>query len=268
MAATRFEGRRALVTGALTGIGYATAERIVAEGGSVILSDRLDPADALVQQRLGELPRSSYLQLEVSDESDWQAARDQIAGDGKGLDILVNNAGTDHVCPVQKIELADWRRLMSVNLDGVMLGVKTLADLLGETGKSRPAGSSIVNISSIMGLVGYSETSTYSASKAAVRVFTKCMAIEFAETGLPIRVNCVFPGFVKTPLLAQGMRNWVAKGKGSSAEELIAGLGKQTPMGRVAEPEEIAAVIAFLASDDSSFMTGSDLVVDGGWTCR
>jgi NAD(P)-dependent dehydrogenase (short-subunit alcohol dehydrogenase family) len=138
--------------------------------------------------------------------------------------------------------------------------------LLAQTGKNTRFGSSIINISSILGLVGYVDTSAYNTGKGAVRLFTKSVAIEFAKKRTPIRVNSIHPGFVKTPLLEIGMQKWVAMGLADKAQDLIDGLAAATPNGRLAESSEIAGAAYFLASDDSSYCTGSELVVDGGWT--
>jgi NAD(P)-dependent dehydrogenase (short-subunit alcohol dehydrogenase family) len=264
---SRLQGRVALVSGALRGIGLAVAERYVAEGAKVVLSD-LAAADAPdvreVLQRLGAL--ASYVPLDVSQEAAWQAAEQQVRARHGRLDVLVNNAGIDCTGAVESLDYAAWKRIMSINVDGVFLGTKTFTPLLAESGKSTPFGSSIINISSIMGLVGYSETSAYNAGKGAVRLFTKAVAIEFARKRTPIRANSVHPGFVKTPLLEIGMQKWVALGFAEKAQDLIDGLAAATPNGRLAESSEIAGAAFFLASDDSSYCTGSELVVDGGWT--
>jgi NAD(P)-dependent dehydrogenase (short-subunit alcohol dehydrogenase family) len=184
------------------------------------------------------------------------------------LDVLVNNAGIDGSGALETLELAAWRRTMSINVDGVFLGTKTFAKLLAETGRGTKFGSSIINISSIMGLVGYSETSSYNAGKGAVRLFTKSVAIEFAQKRTPIRVNSIHPGFVKTPLMAIGMQKWVERGLAEKAQDLYDALAAATPNGRLAESSEIAGAAYFLASDDSSYCTGSELVIDGGWTAQ
>jgi NAD(P)-dependent dehydrogenase (short-subunit alcohol dehydrogenase family) len=264
---SRLQGRVALVSGALRGIGLAVAERYVAEGAKVVLSD-LAAADSPevggVLKRLGAL--ASYVPLDVAQEAAWQAAERQLRARHGRLDILVNNAGIDCTGAVESLDYAAWKRIMSINVDGVFLGTKTFTPLLAESGKSTPFGSSIINVSSIMGLVGYSETSAYNAGKGAVRLFTKAVAIEFARKRTPIRVNSIHPGFVKTPLLEIGMQKWVALGFAEKAQDLIDGLAAATPNGRLAESSEIAGVAFFLASDDSSYCTGSELVVDGGWT--
>jgi NAD(P)-dependent dehydrogenase (short-subunit alcohol dehydrogenase family) len=263
------EGRVALITGALRGIGEACVARFAEEEATVIGADLKPGAAPDVREFLSKYgKRVSYLELDVAKEEQWSAAAAEIRERFGRLDILVNNAGVDCVGPVESIGIDAWRRIMSVNVDGVFLGVKHLTPLLSETGKKTPAGSSVINISSIMGLVGYSETSAYNASKGAVRLFTKSTAIEFARKRMAIRANSVHPGFVKTPLLDIGMRRWAEQGLAPSAQALIDQLDEATPLGRIASPDEIAAVCCFLASDDSSYCTGAEFVVDGGWTAQ
>jgi len=265
----RLEGRVALVTGALRGIGLAATERLLAEGARVVLTDLADPDAAEVASVLGRLGASAhYLQLNVAQEADWQAAAAQVRADHGRLDVMVANAGTDCTSRVEHISLADWHRVMAVNVDGLFLGVKHCTPLMEESGKTTRGGSSVIAISSIMGMVGIADASAYNTSKGAVRLFCKAVAVEFAQKRMPIRVNSVHPGFVRTYLLEQGMAGWVEKGMGESVDALMAGLGASTPMGRIADPSEIAPAVAFLASDDASYITGAELVVDGGWTAQ
>jgi NAD(P)-dependent dehydrogenase (short-subunit alcohol dehydrogenase family) len=265
----RLSGRVALVTGGLRGIGIAVVERFLAEGAEVIIAD-LKPADdadvAAVLARLGAA--AHYLQLNVAQEAQWEVAAATVRQQFGRLDVLVGNAGTDCVGAVETLKYADWQRIMSINVDGLFLGTKHFTTLMSETGKKTAGGASIINISSIMGLVGYSETSAYNTSKGAARLFSKATAIEFAQKRMAIRVNSVHPGFVRTPLLEAGMQRWVDKGLAEKAQDLIDGLDAATPLGRIAEPSEIAAAIAFLASDDASYVTGAELAVDGGWTAQ
>lgn len=265
----RLEGRVALVTGGLRGIGIATVERLLEEGAEVIIADLKAPDDADVQATLKQLGQaSSYLQLNVTDEAQWEAAAASVRRDFGRLDILVNNAGIDGIGPVETMPFETWRRVMAVNSDALFLATKHCTVLMSETGKKTRGGASIVNISSIMGLVGWVEASPYNASKGAARLFTKATALEFARKGMGIRVNSVHPGFVRTPLLQEGFDRAAELNTASTAQELLSTLDQMTPLGRVAEPSEIAATIAFLASDDASYMTGSELVVDGGWTAQ
>ena len=264
----KLEGRVALVSGALRGIGRAIAECLAAEGAATIVTDLDAEEDAGPGSALGGIPAAAYIRLDATSEADWQAARSRVERQFGRLDILVNNVGADLTGKVQDLALEDWRRLMTLNVDTVFLGTKTFQPLLAQSGASTPYGSSIVNISSIMGLVGMGEVSAYNASKGAVRLFTKSNAIEFADAGVPIRVNSVHPGFVETPLLHKGMERWAARDGTVTAAQLIAAMAQATPIKRLAQPIEIGRAVAFLASDDSSYMTGSELVVDGGWTAR
>lgn len=262
-------GARVLVTGALRGIGLATAERLSAEGAQVIVTDLSSPDAPLVAQVLGRLgPAATYLRLDVTSEEDWDRARGWVENRWSALDVLVNNAGADMVGPVDQASLAAWHRLMSVNVDSVFLGVRTFTAALAAGGAARRGGASVINVASIMGLVGFAETSAYNTSKGAVRLFTKAVAIEFAQAQKPIRVNSIHPGFVETPLLHVGMQRWVDQGKAAKAQDLMDAIAGMTPVKRLAQPDEIAAAIAFLASSDASYMTGSELVVDGGWTAQ
>lgn len=251
---SRLEGRVALVTGGLRGIGRAIAERLLADGARVMLADLAEDADADLAV-LGE--NAAYARLDVSDEAGWGRAVEAIERRFGRLDILVANAGIGGTGPVREMALADWRGTMSVNLDGVFLATKHCCDLLGRSGADWAGGAAIVNVSSIMGLVALPGVSAYNASKGAVRLFTKSTALEFAAGKLPIRVNSVHPGFVETPLLVD-----------TSTQEAIDFYTASTPVGRMAQPREIASVVAFLASDDASYMTGSELVVDGGYTAQ
>jgi NAD(P)-dependent dehydrogenase (short-subunit alcohol dehydrogenase family) len=267
MAQGALAGRVALVTGGLRGIGLACARRFVADGAQVVVGDLDDPAAAgEILADLGDA--ASYIRLDVTDEDAWQAALGFVTERHGQLHILVNNAGTDLTGAVEAIAMADWRRIMAVNVDGVFLGTRTFTPLLAASGGAVAGGASIVNVSSIMGLVGMSEVSAYNASKGAVRLFTKGIAMEFAAKKMPIRANSLHPGFVETPLLHAGFERWVASGAAPSVEHLIEGMNAATPIGRLAHPDEIAGPVAFLAGPDSSYMTGAELVIDGGWTAQ
>ena len=267
MRGLRLDGRIAIVSGGLRGIGGAISQGLAEDGAHVVITDLDDPGSAEVAAMLQSLDKASYRRLDATSEDDWRAARAAIEQQFGRLDILVNNVGSDLTGKVQDIDLSAWRRLMTINLDSVFLGTKTFQPLLAATGATTPYGSSIINISSIMGIVGMGEVSAYNASKGAVRLFTKSNAIEFADSGVPIRVNSVHPGFVETPLLRQGMERWAERDGGTAAEKIEA-MAQTTPVKRLAQPIEIGRVVAFLASDDASYMTGSEVVVDGGWTAR
>jgi NAD(P)-dependent dehydrogenase (short-subunit alcohol dehydrogenase family) len=265
----RLTGRVAFISGGLRGIGLACAERFLAEGAEVVLSD-LDAADSdHAKEVMGKLGQAaSYVQANVTQEADWQRARDVVQERHGKLHILVNNAGTDLTGAVETLSMESWRRIMDINVDGVFLGVKTFVPMMAQSGKSVPGGASIINVSSIMGMVGYNEVSAYNASKGAVRLFTKGIAVEFAQKKMPIRANSLHPGFVVTPLLHAGFQRWVASGFAEKSQDLMDAVAAQTPMGRLAEPFELASGAFFLASADSAYMTGAELVMDGGWTAQ
>lgn len=263
------KGRVALISGGLRGIGLAIADRLVAEGAHVVLGDLDAPDSAEVAQTLARLgSRASYAQMNVTEEADWRHAVDAIRQQHARLDVLVNNAGIDLTGAIEAVELADWRRLMAINVDGVFLGTKTCTALLASSGRDRRGGSSVINMSSVLGLVGMTGCSPYNTSKGALRSFTKAMAIEYAQSRMPIRVNSMHPAFCLTPLLRQGMQNMVSRGLAGKVQDLVDQFAAATPMGRLAEPVEIAGAAYFLASEDSSYMTGTELVVDGGWTAQ
>lgn len=269
LSAQRLKGRVALVTGGLRGIGLACVERFLAEGAEVVLTD-LDPTDsALASTTLARLGQAaSYVQANVTSEQDWAKALDAVTERHGKLHVLVNNAGIDLTGPVASTSLEGWRRIMSINVDGVFLGVRTFVPLMAKSGEDVKGGASIINVSSIMGLVGMSEVSGYNASKGAVRLFTKSIALEFAEKQMPLRANSLHPGFVVTPLLKEGFQRWVDSGVAEKTQDLVDMVSAKTPIGRLADPAELASAAFFLASSDSSYMTGAELVVDGGWTAQ
>lgn len=267
MSGKSLEGRVAFITGGLRGIGRACAERLAAEGAAVVIAD-LDSEDEANKIIRDHGLRADYIRADVTSETDWQRAHQFVAERHGQLHILVNNAGTDLTGAVEDIRMEDWRRIMAINVDGVFLGTKTFTPMLAKSGTVVEGGSSIINVSSIMGLVGMSEVSAYNTSKGAVRMFTKGIAMEFAAKKMPIRANSLHPGFVETPLLHAGFQRWVDSGAADKVQDLIDGMNEATPMGRLAQPSEIAGPVAFLAGPDSSYMTGTELVIDGGWTAQ
>ncbi len=269
LSAQRLKGRVAFVSGGLRGIGLACAERFLAEGAEVVLSD-LDAADSdTAREVMGKLGQAaSYISANVAKEEDWERAVALVKERHGKCHILVNNAGIDLTGPVETLSLEGWRRIMSINTDGVFLGTKHFVPLMAASGTDFHGGSSIINVSSIMGLVGMNEVSAYNASKGAVRLFTKGIAIEFAQKKMPIRANSLHPGFVETPLLKAGFQRWVDQGFAEKPDDLVAGVVGATPIGRLAQPSELAAAAFVLASEYSSYMTGGELVIDGGYTAQ
>jgi NAD(P)-dependent dehydrogenase (short-subunit alcohol dehydrogenase family) len=248
----RLDGRVALVTGAASGIGRAAAERLAAEGAVVVITDVQDEAGQQAAAAIrGSGAGAGYVRLDVTSEANWREAVERVLEAHGRLDILVNNAGMGDLASIEETTLEEYERTIAVDQTGVFLGMKACADALKASGRG-----SVINISSIFGSSGGFGTSpAYHAAKGAVRTLTKNIALHWATQG--VRVNSVHPGFIRTPILdqAEGTEVWDA-------------MTASTPMGRLGEPAEIAAVIAFLASDDASFMTGSEVYADGGFLAR
>ena len=253
------EGRVALVTGGARGIGAATAKALAAAGAKVVVSDVGDgtaTADAI---------GGAYVKHDVTVEADWAAAVAFARETFGGLDILVNNAGIFWMKPIVETALEDFRRMQQVNVEGVFLGLKHAIPAIAERAQGWDGGGSIINLSSVAGLVGQAGGLAYNASKGAVRLMTKSAALECARGGLKIRVNSVHPGIIDTPMMAQAAAASMAvTGEGSNTtRERFA---QAHPLGRLGRDIDIANAIKFLASDAAAFMTGSEVVVDGGMT--
>ncbi|TLS47709.1 glucose 1-dehydrogenase [Streptomyces montanus] len=240
----RLCGRTAIVTGAARGQGASHAQRLAAEGARVLACDVLDDvgkAEAawLCQRGLDV----EYLHLDVSSPPDWARAVTVVRDAFGRLDVLVNNAGIIHVNPLLEERIEDWNATLAVNTTGPLLGIQAVVPLMRESG-----GGSIVNVSSVFGIVGAVGYVAYCASKAALVALTRTAALELAADG--IRVNAICPGGVSTPM---------------NENEKEGGVVPQTPMGRRAHVREISGAVAHLASDDSTFTTGTEMVIDGGF---
>jgi NAD(P)-dependent dehydrogenase (short-subunit alcohol dehydrogenase family) len=250
-------GKVALVTGAAMGLGAAAALALAREGAAVLLTDVADePADAIVRAIRAEGGQAAFAHHDVTSEADWDAAVAQAKAEFGALHVLVNNAGISGGSnPLIGHDLAEWRRILSINLDGVFLGLRAAGRLIADSG-----GGSVINVSSILGKVGLAEAAAYCASKGGVLQLSKAAALEWAPLG--IRVNSLHPGFIETPMLAEGLR------RSENGNEMREMLVLAHPLGRLGVPAEIADAILFLASDESRFMTGAELVVDGGYLAR
>jgi NAD(P)-dependent dehydrogenase (short-subunit alcohol dehydrogenase family) len=245
------DGKVGIITGASSGIGAATARVLTREGAKLVLTDLDDTSGTRLADELGAV----YLHHDVADEDGWPAVIAAAQAQGR-LDILVANAGIAIMGNVLDMSLRDWRRQMAINVDGVFLSVKYCIPAMRRAGH----GGSVIMLSSVAGLRGSAGLAGYSATKGAVRLFAKSMALECAQAGDGIRVNSVHPGIIATPIWDK-----MPPG-GNQAIDPEAVAAASVPLGKAGQAEEIADGILFLASDLSSHMTGSELVIDGGLT--
>jgi len=247
----RLQGKVAMVTGAASGIGRATATRMVEEGAAVVCAD-IDAGGAeRTASALGE--RALAVAFDVAHESGWeQAMRGTLAQFGR-LDILANVAGMGIPGSIEEVQLADWERMVAVNLTGVLLGCKHAVRTIRASGGA----GAIINVSSLAGLIGTGDLAGYTAAKGGVTTLSKSVAMHCAEQGLPIRCISVHPTYVDT-----GMLDPIAEAVGGRAA-MLAAMSAQVPMGRVAQPLDVANTIVFLASDEAAMISGSAVLVDG-----
>ena len=248
----RVAGKVALISGGSGGIGAATAELLAKEGAAVVIADLLEKEGRLVATSINESGgQGLFIKLDVTNEASWVSAVDAAVSNFGKLDILVNNAGVSHRAGLEDTTSDAWDKVIDVNVKGVFLGTKAVIPAMRAAG-----GGSIINISSIYGLVGSVTSTAYHASKGAVRIFNKSTAIQYAPEN--IRANSVHPGFVDSPMTRAHHDN------PNIHQERVS----KMPLGRMGEPEDIAAGILYLASDESSFVTGAELVIDGGMTAQ
>lgn len=234
----RVDGRVALISGGARGMGAEHARVLAAEGAAVVIADVLDDDGAAVAEAIGD--QATYVHLDVTDEHSWARAVQATVERYGSLSVLVNNAGIVNGNLIHQYEVAEWRAILDVNLTGTFLGIRA-----GVTAMAASGGGSIVNVSSVEGFRGSPGLHGYTATKFAVRGLSKSAALELAPKN--IRVNSIHPGFIRTPMTA------------GSPEDFLS-----IPMGRGADPAEVSAMVLFLASDESSYCTGSEFVVDGG----
>jgi NAD(P)-dependent dehydrogenase (short-subunit alcohol dehydrogenase family) len=253
--AGRVDGKVALVTGGASGLGAESGRRLAREGAAVVLTDLSAEAGQAVADEIAAAGGTAlFLTQDVVDETRWAEVVETVLARFGRLDVLVNSAGVaSGLQPILESTLDGWRRITSINLDGTFLGVRAVAPAMVAAGRG-----SIINLSSILGKVGQPGAAAYCASKGGVLMLTKAAALEFAPLG--VRVNSVHPGYIETPMVVNALR------QSESENELRDLIVSRHALGRLGIPREIADAIVFLASDESSFMTGSELVVDGGYT--
>ncbi len=253
--AGRVEGKVALITGAASGLGAESARRMAREGARMVLTDlQADAGQAVADEILAAGGQALFLIHDVTDAARWADVVAAAVERFGRIDVLVNSAGVGSGGqPILEHTYEAWRRILSINLDGTFLGMRHAAPVMAAGG-----GGSIINLSSILGKVGLAGASAYCASKGGVLMLTKAAAVELAPTG--VRVNSVHPGFIETPMVINAIRD------SENANEMRDMIISRHAMGRLGAPREIADGIVFLASDESSFMTGSELVIDGGYT--
>ncbi|CAN5215402.1 glucose 1-dehydrogenase [soil metagenome] len=260
MNAFSLSGSVALITGATGGIGRASCKALAEAGATVIATDLAASADVE--------GASAYHPLDVTSEEAWRTLIGLVERDHGRLDILVNNAGISVTNSIADTSLAEFRKCMAINVEGVFLGTQAAQNLLAKSGADRKGGSSVINLSSVGGLKGAAYMAAYCTSKGGVKLFTKSAAAEFALLGLPIRVNSVHPGGIDTNMMDTIYNRYVEAGLFPDAATARSVVSAGHAMGRMGDAEEIATGIVYLASPAASFMTGSELVIDGGMTAR
>lgn len=251
----RLQGKVAVVTGACRGIGKAVVQRFVQEGARVLATD-LHPV-TIEEMAVLDATAMKLVQQDVTQQAEWRRIFDLAETTWGGVDVLVNNAGIAVPANVESETLEGWRQTQSVNLDAVFLGTQEAIKRM----KLRRSGS-IINMASIEGVLGEPLVPAYNASKGGVRIFSRSAAVHCARLGLGIRVNSVCPGFIATPMISSAM----AKLAEDESDAFTQAVLSRVPMGRLGQPSEVASAVLFLASDEASFVTGSDLMVDGGHT--
>jgi len=254
--AGRLGGKTALISGAASGLGLAMARRFVSEGARVLLTDINGEGAAKEAAALGGA--AAAFRHDVTSEAEWSAAVSEAGRLFGGLHIVVNNAGIGTPGSVESTSLEDWRRVHAIDLDGVFLGCRVGLPLMHETTKREGSRGSILNISSIAGIIASGQMAAYNSAKAAVRHLTKSVALHCARSGYAITCNSVHPVFIDTPILDNFQR------EGTTREQMKEKLGRQIPLGAIGEPDDVAWAAVYLCSDEAKFVTGAELYIDGG----
>jgi 3(or 17)beta-hydroxysteroid dehydrogenase len=251
----RVSDKVALVTGGARGLGFHIARMLSREGARVVITDLDEASGKAAAELIGSAGDSCrFMQQDVCDEKRWDEVINAICEDFGGIDILVNNAGIAGAGSIEDLTFEIWKKTMEVNLDSVFLGTRKAVAVM------KSSGGSVINISSIKGLVGNPGIAAYNASKGGVRLLTKSAALHCAEQGYPVRVNSIHPGYVLTEMVQKGL-----DAVGPQAWEEVL---NSIPVKKMGEPDDVAYGVLYLASDESKYVTGSELVIDGGFTAR
>ena len=250
----RVKGKVAIVTGAASGLGFAAVQKLLNEGSKVILTDINKDVLDTMDERLSAFSSSQFKTYhhDVSSEESWKEVIDRSELDFEGINILINSAGISLGADIVSTDFEVWKKVHEVNLDSVFLGCKYATPIMAKYGRG-----SIINLSSISGIVAGWNTAAYNSSKAVVRHLTKSVALYCAKKGYDIRCNSIHPAFVNTPILDPLKQAF-------GEEKAVQKLARQIPINRIGDPEDVAYAILYLASDESKFMTGTEIVLDGG----
>lgn len=255
MSNERLAGKIALVTGAASGLGAAMAAMFVAQGAKVLLTDIDESGAAAGAAKLGE--RAASCRHDVTSEADWAAAIAAAEAAFGGLHILVNNAGIGIAGTVENTSLETWQHVHAIDLDGVFLGCKLALPLIAATTRREGSRGSILNVSSIAGIIAAPNMAAYNSAKAGVRHLSKSVALHCAREGYAVTCNSIHPTFIDTPIIDKMV-------PGTDREALVAKFARQVPLGRIGEPDDIAYAAVYLCSDEAKFVTGAELYIDGG----
>jgi 3(or 17)beta-hydroxysteroid dehydrogenase len=256
----RVEGKVVLITGAASGIGKACALHLAREGATIVATDRDAAGGEAVAATLGAPHR--FRLLDVTDEPGWTRIVDETVRDLGKLDVLINSAGIGCFGNIEVATVDDLRRQYAVNVEGTFLGCRAAVLAMKSTG-----GGSIINLSSVAGLIGVPDLAGYCASKGAVRMLTKSVALHCARAGYGIRCNSLHPSFIDTPMV-EGLAATMTTASGAPAAKVKASLEHTAPLGRLGHVDDVSHLVLYLASDESRFITGTELPVDGGLTAR
>ena len=263
------QGKNAIVTGGSKGIGRSVCLALANAGVNInVLDLNKDQGLNTVKEIMKLNVKAEFYEIDVAQESEWINFVTYLDTKNKSIDILVNNAGIWLGKEISNVSIEEYHKLISINLTGVFLGIKHLIPFLTKAGEKSNFGSSIINLSSVAGLVGSQLDPLYSMTKGGITTFTKSMAIYFGKKKYPIRINQVHPGIIETDMGSQVAEARIKQNPSMTLKDSYTAGILQTPLGRLGTAEEVAKTILFLSSDDSSFMTGSSLVVDGGLTAQ